>query len=121
MQLFLLENKLNSPVWIVVQRCFHGLFFAFVLLEQVYSTNSFWKADKVIGFEKSGRLTYGFYLFHSIVIFYCAHLFQTYNWTTNVFHFMSYLMVVFVITYLISWMSFTYFERPILNLKNKFR
>lgn len=119
--MILLENKLNSPIWLVVQRCFHGLFFAFVLLEQVYSTNSFWKADKVIGFEKSGRLTYGFYLFHSIIIFYCAQLFQKNNLTTNGLHFISYFVVVFVITYLISWISFMYFERPILNLKNKFR
>lgn len=119
--LILLENKLDSGIWIVVQRCFHGLFFAFVLLEQVYSIKSFWKADKIIGFEKSGRLTYGFYLFHSIVIFYCAQLFQTYNWTTNGFHFISYFVVVFVITYLISWISFTYFEQPILRLKNNYR
>lgn len=119
--LILLENKLNSPVWIVVQRCIHGLFFAFVLLEQVYSTNSFWKADKVIGFEKSGRLTYGFYLYHTIVIYYCAQLFDSYGWTTHVAHFTSYFSLVFGLTYCLSWLSFQYFERPILNLKNNFR
>jgi peptidoglycan/LPS O-acetylase OafA/YrhL len=119
--LILIENKLNSPAWIVVQRLFHGLFFAFILLEQVYSVHSFWKADKVVGFEKSGRLTYGFYLYHSIVIYYCAQLFEVNGWTRDISHFGAYVVLVFGLTYSISWLSFRYFELPILQLKRKFR
>lgn len=119
--IILLENKLKAPLWIIFQRLFHGLFFAFILLEQVYSVHSFWKADRIIGFEKSGRLTYGFYLYHTIVIYYCAQLFDSSGWTSHIGHFLSYVVVVFGLTYSVSWLSFHYFERPILNLKNKFR
>lgn len=119
--IILLENKLKAPLWIIFQRLFNGLFFAFILIEQVYSIHSFWKADRIIGFEKSGRLTYGFYLYHTIVIYYCAQLFDSYGLTTHVAHFISYFSLVFGLTYCLSWLSFQYFERPILNLKNNFR
>lgn len=119
--ILLLENKLKHPIWIVFQRIIHGVFFAFILIEQVYSVHSFWKADRILGFEKSGRLTYGFYLYHTIVIYYCAQLFAVNGWTTHFTHFASYFVLIFGITYSLSWLSFHYFERPILNLKNNFR
>lgn len=95
--------------------------FGFIVLEQVYSEKSFYKIDRIPGFFEAGKLTYGFYLFHSIFIYYFAHLFQDFRLTNSIGYYVLFIALVFGSTYATAWISFRYFETPLLRLKRYFR
>lgn len=121
MAVLFLESKIFINYLFVFQRIVISIFFAFVIAEQVYAKNSLVKLDQIPSLKKSGELTYGFYLFHCIVIYYILAIFVENQWTQSIFHYSIYFMVCFLITYISSWISFRYFESPILKLKKYFR
>jgi peptidoglycan/LPS O-acetylase OafA/YrhL len=116
-----LESKIFINYLFVFQRIVIASFFAFVIAEQVYAKKSLIKLDQIPGLKKSGELTYGFYLFHCIVIYYVQAIFIGNQWTESIVNFSLYLILCFSITYISSWISFRYFESPILKLKKYFR
>ena len=116
-----LESKIFINYLFVFQRIVIASFFAFVIAEQVYAKKSLFKLDQIPGLKKSGELTYGFYLFHCIVIYYVQAIFTGNQWTESIVNFSFYLILCFSITYISSWISFRYFESPILKLKKYFR
>jgi peptidoglycan/LPS O-acetylase OafA/YrhL len=119
--LLVLEGHLFRGVFFIFERFVPGIVFAFILLEQVYSKHSFFKIDRVWGFYNSGKLTYGFYMFHCIFIYYWAIFFRNHGLTENLFHYCLFILAVFVSTYALAWISFYYFEEQFLKLKRFFR
>lgn len=119
--LLLLEGHIFRGDFFIFERLVPGIVFAFIILEQVYAPNSFYKIDKVPGFFNAGKLTYGFYLFHCIYIYYWALFFKNHGLTESVWQYVLFVLFVFLSTYLSAWISFRYFETPILNLKRYFR
>jgi len=106
---------------IVFERIAIGLFFAFIIFEQVYCVNSFFKADKLPGFFKLGEISYGLYMYHCIVIFYVQHLFVQMEWTNSLAGFIGFILMSGIVTYAISYISYRLIEKPILGLKRFFR
>lgn len=104
-----------------IERVIQGCFFAFVLVEQVYCERSFFKMDRIPGFAKAGELTYGFYMFHCIYIYYWGIYFKNNGYTEYWWQFTIYFLIIFICTYLTSILSFNYFEGPILKIRNRFR
>lgn len=104
-----------------IERLIQGSFFAFVIMEQVYSARSLFKMDRIPGFAKAGKLTYGFYMFHCIYIYYWGIFFQSNGFTEHWWQFLLYFLIIFTCTYLTSILSFKYFEGPILKMRNRFR
>jgi peptidoglycan/LPS O-acetylase OafA/YrhL len=119
--LLLSEGKLLSGPAVSVARLIPETVFAFIILEQVYANHSFYKIDRIPGFFEAGKLTYGFYLFHCIYIWYWAHFFKDHQLTSNFSYYGLYVVLVFVSTYATAWLSFRYFEQPFLRLKRFFR
>jgi len=119
--LLILEGHLFKGVFFIFERFVPGVVFAFILLEQVYSKHSFYKIDHIYGFFNSGKLTYGFYLFHCIFIYYWAIFFKEFGWTQSLWQYLLFVVAVFVSTYVTAWLSFYYFEQPFLRLKRFFR
>lgn len=118
--LFLDGWLLKSPLAFAA-RLVPELVFGFIVLEQVYAEHSFYKIDRIPGFFEAGKLTYGFYLFHSIFIYYFAHLFHDWQLTDSFAYYALFVMLVFAATYATAWLSFRYFETPLLQLKRFFR
>lgn len=114
-------HKLLPGRLISFERLISGTFFAFVIVEQLKSRNSFFKADRIPFFQRAGKLTYGFYLFHCILIFYICKTFEYMGWTEQVGSFILYFMLLLVANSLLSILSYSYFEKPLLNLKRYFR
>lgn len=117
----LLEGHVLTGFFAIFERLAIGGVFAFILLEQVYSDRSFYKIDRVPGFFNAGQLTYGFYLFHCIAIFYWAKSFEYLGWTESPGFYLLFVAVVFITTYSAAWLSYRYFELPILRLKRYFQ
>jgi peptidoglycan/LPS O-acetylase OafA/YrhL len=114
-------NKILPGRFIAFERLISGSFFAFVLVEQLKSKHSFFKADNIPYFERAGKLTYGFYLFHCLIIYYLCKSFESFNWNQQVGGFICYFIVLLFANSLLSILSYRYFEKPILNLKRYFR
>lgn len=106
---------------ILLERLISGTFFAFVLLEQLKAKHSFYKADRIPYFERAGKLTYGFYLFHSLLIYYLCKTFEYLNWNQQAGYFVLYFMLLLISNSLCSVISYRYFEKPLLDLKKYFR
>lgn len=109
------KNELRSVECLVL-----GSFFAFVVLEQAYGKHFPLRMDRVPGFFQGGKITYGFYMFHCIVIYYMTSIFNLYNLTDQLWQFMLYIALVLLFTSGISIVSYRYFEHPLLKLKKKF-
>jgi peptidoglycan/LPS O-acetylase OafA/YrhL len=115
------SNVIFKGVLVSMEKVVIGLFFAFVILEQVYSENSFYKIDKFPYFFQSGKLTFGFYMFHCVFIYYWSIFFANHGFTDSVWQFTLYILVVFISTYATAYLSMKYFEKPLLGLKRHFR
>lgn len=113
---FIFKEELRS-----IERLVHASFFAFVILEQVYSQHSFWKADRIPGFFKGGEITYGIYMYHCVFIYYTSIYFHQHKLTTSIFHFLLYTGLIFSTSYIFSIISMKYLEKPILRWRNRFR
>jgi len=119
--LVLASTKIFQGQFTLVERLFIGAFFAFIIFEQVYCSNSFYKADKVLGFYKLGEVSYGLYMYHCIVIYYVQQVMNSMGWTHSLFHFLIFILVSALLTYSISWVSYRFLESPLLKLKRYFR
>lgn len=116
-----LDGWLLSSTLAFAARLVPEIVFGFIVLEQVYAEHSFYKIDRIPGFFEAGKLTYGFYLFHSIFIYYFAQLFHDFHLTNNPGYYMLFVCAVFVSTYSTAWLSFRFFETPLLRFKRFFR
>lgn len=114
-------HKILPGKLIAVERLISGTFFAFVLIEQLKSKQSFFKADRIPYFERAGKLTYGFYLFHSLLIYYICLTFESLHWNQHAAYFILYFFILLISNSLLSILSYRYFEKPLLNLKRYFR
>lgn len=114
-------HKVLSGRFISLERLISGSFFAFVIIEQLKSRHSFFKADRIPYFQRAGKLTYGFYLFHCLFIFYICKTFEFLNWTHQAGYFLLYFVLLLFSNSLLSIVSYRYFEKPLLNLKRYFR
>lgn len=119
--LIVFEDHLFVGNFFIFERFLPSLFFAYIVLDQAYSTNTFWQADRIPFFFRSGKITYGFYLFHCISIYYISCIFQSLHWTNTLLCYLLFVAVSFISTYLLTHLSFYYFEEPILKLKRYFR
>ena len=113
--LILGSNSIFEGSLIAFERTVIGIIFAIVILEQVYAKNSFYKIDKIPYFFSSGELTYGFYMFHCILIYFWSTFFKTHGFTVHLWQFLVYVVLVFFSTYVVAWISLHYFERSILG------
>ncbi len=114
-------HKLLPGRLISLERLISGTFFAFVLVEQLKSKHSFFKADRIPYFGRAGKLTYGFYLFHSLLIYYICKTFEWVNWNQQTGYFFLYFIILLLLNSLLSIISYRYLEKPLLNLKHHFR
>lgn len=91
------------------------LFFGFVIIEQNYSINSFFKISSLKLLTYFGKISYGIYLLHMVAVYVVLNVFPK---TED----LVLLKVVcsFLLTILFSHISYSYFERFFLNLKQKF-
>lgn len=104
-----------------IEKLLTGSFFLFIVLEQVFSERSFFKADLIPYFSRGGKITYGIYMFHCIFIHYSLQWMNISDGTGSFFQFVGHAMVVIISTWIIAVLSMNYFEGPILRLKRYFR
>ena len=100
-----------------------ALFFAFIILEQNYSDNSFLKISRLKTITKLGKYTYGMYCYHMLVFFSVLFIFNktginTIGMQCNLFIVIALLSLFSTI--LASIISYHTFEIRFLKLKSRF-
>ncbi len=101
-----------------------GLFYAFVILEQNYSTASLFKMGDFIRITHLGKYTYALYSLHLYPIFITVYIFQLLglhnNGSANVLVFITEFVLSFLVAIFICMLSYRYYEKYFLDLKSKF-
>lgn len=118
----LFEKSLFSvPFLQIMSRLLYSLFFAFILLEQNYSRDSFYKMKNWKRLTHWGQMTYGLYCLHFLGILAAIILSKKMGWNQSI---VGVLVIetalAFGITWMIAWFSYRFFEMPFLKLKEKF-
>jgi peptidoglycan/LPS O-acetylase OafA/YrhL len=97
--------------------------FAFIILEQNYAKNSFYKISNFKLISSFGKFTYGMYCYHMIsffVVLFIFHLMGIKLVGMDVPTFFFIVFTSFFSTVLISELSYAYFESFFLRMKDKF-
>ncbi len=117
--IIIFKTKIFMGEFLVFERYIIALFFAFVILDQISFKQSVFKVERIKGAAFLGKISYGLYMYHLIVIFLLQKWidFNAFNvWLSiSLFLFLS-----VVLTFLISLSSYNWIEKPFLALKNKF-
>ena len=119
--LLVLHRNLISEVIPPITRVLCSLFYAFIILEQNYCSKSVYKISGSKLLTNLGKISYGLYLLHPWSIQAIIVVKKFFNWNTS-----NYLIVILInataliLTIIISYISFNYFEAYFLNMKKKF-
>ncbi len=116
------DEYLLSNYWTMVfERLFISSIMLFIILEQCYAKHSFYKMGNFKTVSRLGLVTYGLYCIHFIIISLLVGLSKKLGTNTSTWQVV--LMepaVSLVITIIVSFISFRYFETPFLKLKERF-
>ena len=112
----LAKNKIFMNELIVFERFVLSAFFGFVILDQIRGQNSFFKFGKIKPFNFLGKISYGIYMYHLIVMFLVVewmNSWETHGYWMAVF----YLLFSLIITIIIAVLSYFLIEKPLLKKK----
>lgn len=97
-------------------------FFSFIVLEQVFAANSFFKFGKIALFGRLGKISYGLYAYHMLTF---PPAFAVAGWLgladSQPAGYALKILVSFLATVLISSLSYRFYEQKILSLKKHFQ
>ncbi len=115
----IMPQLMEYDFFIIIQRLLFSIFFSFIILEQSYCEHSFFKFSKIKPFNFFGKISYGLYCYHGIVITIILHLKSNFN--DSLFSsLLLFPIIIFSFTLTISYFSFKYYESKFLKLKSKF-
>jgi peptidoglycan/LPS O-acetylase OafA/YrhL len=115
----LAKNKLFAGQFIIAERFVLSLFFAFIILEQSMGKNSVFKWGKISLLNYLGKISYGFYMYHLIVMFVICRLVEIYL-PTGYYLIPLYFTASLLLTVCASAVSYKFIEAPLLHLKKKY-
>lgn len=102
---------------VVIERLIFSIFFAFIIFEQVFCKHSLFKAGKSKAINYLGKISYGLYCFHGVVI--TAYLFLNVNFPPKTLFF-TVPLLIFIATVALAILSYEFFEKRFLILKTSF-
>ena len=115
----LMPVLLENDFFIIIQRVLFSIFFSFIILEQTYCANSIIKVSRIRYFNFFGKLSYGLYCYHGIMITVLLQLNKLFM-ESLIISLVLYPSLIFVSTLLVSYVSYRFYESKFLKLKYKF-
>ncbi len=103
------------------QRLFYGAYFSFIIFEQTYCKNSPYKISNIKILSNLGKITYGLYMLHFIVIYITAKVLDILQLNTSLFQVLLVEpMLALILSIFVAKLSYKLFEMPFLKFKEKF-
>ncbi len=114
--IYFTPNIIQDAIFLV-----YSILFLIIILNVSLNKNCFLKLENKL-FIFLGNLSYGIYMYHMIVIALLVGTLQRFSIIVNnsIFSQITIYGLSILITILISWLSYTFFEKPFLKLKHKF-
>lgn len=103
-----------------LERDVFAAFFLFVILEQIYCHNSFFKIEKIKALTSIGKYTYGLYMLHFTAIYIVARLFKSLVHPALFHTIISETVISLTLSLVLAYLSYTYFEKYFLRQKERF-
>jgi peptidoglycan/LPS O-acetylase OafA/YrhL len=121
---FIPDLSKKNDVLLFFSRFINTLFFAFIILEQNYAQQSFYKFSNLKTLTFWGKYTYGLYLLHNIVLLFIFIALgpKLLNINYEAYFLPNFMvcLVGLVMSMVISYVSYEYFEKRFLTLKERF-
>ena len=115
----IMPHLMEYDFFIIIQRLLFSIFFSFIILEQSYCNHSLFKLSIIKSFNFFGKISFGLYCYHGIVITIILNLRSSFN--DSLFNsLLLFPILIFVLTLSVSYLSFQYYELKFLKLKSKF-
>lgn len=112
------KNKIFVGELVIVERFALSFFFAFVILDQIRGHHSFFKFGKIKVFNYLGKISYGIYMYHLVVMYLLMRWIDFTQWSIPVSATLFFVLST-ICTIGISALSYRYFESKFLSLKPK--
>ena len=115
-------HQLNEiKIFTIFSRLYFSILFALYIIEQSYGQHRIFEPGKSIILNYLGKISYGLYCFHGVVITILIKLLEQLHFTETYWHvFLLYPLIILVFSILFAHLSFRYFENYFLKLKAKF-
>ncbi|HIP35385.1 MAG TPA: acyltransferase [Crocinitomix sp.] len=120
LSIILFKNQIFFGPFIVLERFVIALFFAFVILDQISFNCSFLKVENIKGTAFLGKISYGLYMYHLVVMYVLEKSIDFGSLNDYVSITLFFILSVFL-TFIIALLSYQWFEHPFLTLKKKFK
>ena len=115
------HQLMRDEIFRLFSRLIYSLFFAYVILDQSSGKHRIFSFGKLPFLDYLGKISYGLYCFHGVVITLLLQVMPFLFPTQSLIHiFLIFPLIIFLITVLLSHISYRYFEEYFLGLKNKF-
>lgn len=124
--MILFKNIIFSGSLVIFERYAIALFFCFIIVDQIVNERKIpwaWFHQRALYL---GKISYGIYMYHLVVMFllYDCLLqdfdYKGYSKTHLLLSAILYVFLAPAITIFVSWLSYTFFEKPFLRLKERF-
>lgn len=106
----------------LISRLVYDVFFAFIIAEQCFCKNSFFKFNQIKIFNELGKVSYGLYLFHAFGLLVAEKIVENYlpisNWKLVL---VSIAVIAMSVTISCSYLSYYTIEKPFNDLRTKYR
>lgn len=90
-----------------------------LIIGQIKGNNKFFNLE-VLPFTYLGKISFGIYVYHPLIIIFVAKYFHFENYTEPLYYAIFIYFLIISITLLISHLSFFYFEKRFAKMKHKF-
>ena len=98
-----------------------AILLVFIILEQNFSENSFYKMRNFLSVSSMGKYTYGLYLLHPLAIFFVYFIADYFGISRGEkISGTTLAMFSFFLTIIICYASYHYYEKPLLRIKNHY-
>ncbi len=111
----------QSPLSVIFERSILGALFVFIIFEQTFCINSFFKAGNIKLFSWLGKISYGLYCFHPLAIKISKDILLHFNFLYQPLQYMVVLpALALALTIIIAGLSYNYYEKWFLQWKERF-
>lgn len=115
------NSVLPGFVNLIIEKLFYAIVLSFFIFEQNFSKNSFFKFGKLKTITYLGVISYGLFCFHEIGLLIGNQVLLSLQLDSNIWAFLFVKpLLAFCVIAPFAHLSWNYFEKPILRLKNRF-